>query len=144
MEGFELKALDYLVKPISFVRFFDAVDRYRTLFQRKDQELVESNDFIFVKSEYRLQKINVSDILYLQGMSDYCSIVCIDRKIMTLEKLKSFEDRLPSRQFIRVHKSYIIAIDHIDYIEKKRIKIGEQMIPIGLTYEEKVRKVIRS
>ena len=142
VEGFELKALDYLVKPISFIRFLDAIDRYRSLHNKQKTIQDDPQQFLFVKSEYRLQKINTSDVLYLQGNGDYCNIVCTDKKILTLEKLSSFENRLSSRQFIRVHKSYIVAIEKIEYIEKKRIKIGETMIPIGLTYEEKVRKII--
>jgi len=142
VEGFELKALDYLVKPISFVRFLDAIDRYRSLHMKHKTIPDEPQEFLFVKSEYRLQKINTSDILYLQGNGDYCNIVCADKKTLTLEKLSSFETRLSSRQFIRVHKSYIIAIENIDYIEKKRIRIGDAMIPIGLTYEERVRKIV--
>ncbi len=142
VEGFELKALDYLVKPISFIRFLDAIDRYRSLHTKQKTIQDDSQQFLFVKSEYRLQKINTSDILYLQGNGDYCNIVCADKKILTLEKLSSFENRLSPRQFIRVHKSYMIAIEKIEYIEKKRIRIGDTMIPIGLTYEEKVRKII--
>ena len=142
VEGFELKALDYLVKPISFIRFLDAIDRYRSLHNKQKTIQDDPQQFLFVKSEYRLQKINTSDVLYLQGNGDYCNIVCTDKKILTLEKLSSFENRLSSRQFIRVHKSYIVAIEKIEYIEKKRIRIGETMIPIGLTYEEKVRKII--
>lgn len=142
VEGFELKALDYLVKPISFVRFLDAIDRFRSLQKIKDANQEITQEFLFVKSEYRLQKINTSDILYLQGNGDYCNIVCEGKKTLTLETLSSFEIRLSSRQFIRIHKSYIIALDKIEYIEKKRIKIGDRMIPIGLTFEEKVKKII--
>ena len=142
VEGFELKALDYLVKPISFIRFLDAIDRYRSLHVEQNTIQDDPQQFLFVKSEYRLQKINTSDILYLQGNGDYCNIVSADKKILTLEKLSSFETRLSPRQFIRVHKSYIIAIEKIEYIEKKRIKIGDEMIPIGLTYEEGVRKIV--
>lgn len=142
VEGFELKALDYLVKPISFIRFLDAIERYRALHKKQETHEDIPKQFLFVKSEYRLQKINTSDILYLQGNGDYCNIVCPDKKTLTLEKLSSFENRLSSQQFIRVHKSYIIAIDKIEYIEKKRIRIGETMIPIGSTYEEKVKKII--
>ena len=142
VEGFELKALDYLVKPISFIRFLDAIERYRSLHVKQNTTQDDTQDFLFVKSEYRLQKINTGDILYLQGNGDYCNIICTDKKILTLEKLSSFETRLSPRQFIRVHKSYMIAIEKIEYIEKKRIRIGDSMIPIGLTYEERVKKLI--
>jgi len=142
VEGFELKALDYLVKPISFMRFLDAINRYRSLHTKQKTIQNDLQQFLFVKSEYRLQKINTSDILYLQGNGVYCNIICADKKILTLEKLSSFEARLSSRQFIRVHKSYIIAIEKIEYIEKKRIRIGDTIIPIGLTYEGSVRKIV--
>ncbi len=143
VEGFELKALDYLIKPISFIRFLDAINRYKSLQQNKENKEDSPKDFLFIKSEYRLQKINTNDVLFLQGNGDYCNVVCADKKVMTLEKLNSFENRLSSKQFIRVHKSYIVALDKIEYIEKKRIKIEDHMIPIGLTYEKSLSRIIQ-
>lgn len=142
VEGFELKALDYLVKPISFARFINAIDRLRRIQESSPLTLSNHADVLFVKSEYRLQKIDTQNILYLQGNGDYCNIVCTDKKVLTLEKLNSFEGRLSSKQFIRVHKSYIVSLNKIDYIEKKRIKIGNAVIPIGLTYEDKLKRFI--
>ena len=140
VEGFELKALDYLVKPIALVRFIDAVERYQK-FSTLNTET--KNDFIFVKSEHRKQKVNLEDIYYLKGMGDYCQVVMKEKKIMTLEKLRSFESRLPALQFQRVHKSYLISINKIDYIEKNKIKISDQFIPIGQTYEEALKKILK-
>jgi len=141
-KGFELKAVDYLIKPISFIRFVDAVDRVIENEVPIEDSSSELN-YIFVKTEYRLQKINVKDIIYLKGMGDYCTIHLSTGKVMTLEKLKSFTERLPSRQFCRVHKSYIVAIDKIDFIEKNRIQIADQLIPIGSTYEEAFKKLLK-
>ena len=144
VQGFELKALDYLVKPISLARFLDAVGRYEQP-QKVAATSVEqaTTKYLFVKTEYRKQRIDFSDIFYLQGMGDYCAIVTKDKKIMTLEKLRSFEDRLPSNNFIRVHKSYIVALDKIDFVEKNRIKILENRVPIGATYEARVKEVLK-
>jgi len=142
VQGFELKALDYLLKPISLIRFLDSVNRYRTRSAEKLGHKKETKDYLFIKSEYKLQKIQTADLLYFQGNGDYCNVVCKNKKVLTLEKLSSFEKRLSTRQFIRVHKSYLVSTDKIESIERKRIKIGEIMIPIGLKYEEDVRRLL--
>ncbi|MEM6800943.1 MAG: LytTR family DNA-binding domain-containing protein [Bacteroidota bacterium] len=145
VEGFELKALDYLVKPINLQRFLQAVDRYR----EKNTEATtvkgaDSNSFIFVKTEYRHQKIDLKDILYLKGMGDYVSIYTESGRILTLENMKSFESRLAMEQFMRVHKSYLVAMDKIDFVEKNRIRIREELIPIGATYQEAFWKRLKA
>ena len=141
VEGFELKALDYLLKPISLLRFMQAVDRY------KESQLPvgtgEDTDFIFVKTEHRKMKIDLADILFLKGMGDYCQIFMKDNKVMTLEKLHSFESRLPTSLFKRVHKSYIISIKKIEYVEKNKIKIIDKLIPIGQTYESEIKRLLK-
>ncbi|MEO0341461.1 MAG: LytTR family DNA-binding domain-containing protein, partial [Bacteroidota bacterium] len=118
VEGFELKALDYLVKPISFQRFLSAVQRVSTE-QKLEQTAASTTttkDYLFVKTEHRLQRLSFSDILYFQGMGDYVRIYTESTNIMTLENLKSFEEKLPSDQFMRVHKSYLIALEKIDFL----------------------------
>lgn len=141
IEGFELNAVDYLVKPVSFSRFVTSVDRVIDTAKVTGQA-TESKDYIFVKTEYRLQKVDTKDVFYLKGSGDYCTIHLSDEKIMTLEKLKSFAERLSPSKFSRVHKSYIVAIDKINYIEKNRIYIQDEVIPIGSTYEEKFRRLL--
>lgn len=132
--GFELNALDYLLKPISFERFSSAIAK---LPRRKqdDGEVKGYDDFIMVKAEYRLTKINYDDILFLEGMGDYTAIHTKTGKVLTLEKMKNFERNLPSKRFIRVHRSYIISIEKFQYIERNKIKVGPKLIPIGSTYE---------
>lgn len=139
VEGFEIRALDYLVKPISFERFVASVSRLTTAEQSAEDK--EEVTYLFVKTEYRHQKVDLHDILFLKGMGDYCAIVLPEKKIMTLENMKSFESRLPTGRFLRVHRSYIIALDKIDFIEKNRIVIGEERIPIGASYEKAFKEL---
>lgn len=144
VEGFELNAVDYLVKPITLQRFIESVNRITD--QPTTQTAVPekiSKDFLMVKTEYRHQKINFSDILYFKGMGDYVSIVTEAEKIMTLENMKSFVEKLPTQNFIRVHKSYIISIDKIQFVERNRISINEELIPISATYQEAFWKVFK-
>ncbi len=148
VEGFEQDAVDYLLKPISYERFLVSIEKI------KSRNAVPSNtnnpssptaskDYIFVKSEYKVQKINVKEIQYIQSHGDYAMIHTPDERIMTLEKLKSFESRLAPNDFVRVHKSYIVSISKINFIERNRIVINEQYIPIGSTYKDKFWELIQ-
>ncbi|MFA6924408.1 MAG: LytTR family DNA-binding domain-containing protein [Bacteroidales bacterium] len=145
IKGFELDIVDYLLKPISFERFVKAVDKafdkvnIQSNIKSETKEIYITNpsdDFIFVKTEYRFEKIQLSDILYIEGMSDYLRIVTPTKRIMTLLNFKKAEDILPQNKFIRVHKSFIVAIDKIENIERNRIKIADQLIPISETYKK--------
>lgn len=137
VEGFELKALDYLVKPISFQRFLSAVQRLSTSTKEvQTASDTSSKDYLFVKTEHRLQRLAYKDILYFEGMGDYVRIHQSGESIMTLENLKSFEKKLPKDQFVRVHKSYLIALPKIDYVQNHRVKIGAAYIPVSRTYQE--------
>lgn len=138
VEGFELKALDYLVKPIRLQRFLEAVNR----FQKSESQALPiatlpppGPNYIFVKTEYRYQKIDLADILFLKGMGDYVSIHTHNGRIMTLENMKSFAAKLPNERFIRVHKSYLISLEKVEFVERNRVKIGEELIPVGATYQ---------
>jgi two-component system, LytTR family, response regulator len=134
IQGYELDVADYLLKPITFERFLQAVEKVSNGISSNSNK--PANDFIFVKTEYRHEKIRISDILYIQGMSEYLRIVTRDRKIMTLQNFKTIQDALPEDLFIRVHKSYIVAIDKIESIERNRIKIKDMIIPVSDTYME--------
>jgi len=137
LEGFEHDVVDYLLKPITFERFTMAVHKARSRFFKPEQS--EQADHLFVKVEYRLQKITFSSILYMEGLRDYIAFHTTSGKILSLENLKSMEAVLPAR-FIRIHKSFIINSDHIDYLERGRIVINKQYLPVGDTYKEKVMK----
>lgn len=134
IKGYELEVADYLLKPFTFERFLQAVERISNTFT--EVQALNNNDFIFVKTEYRLEKINLSEILYVEGMSEYLRVVTSTKKIMTLQSFKSIEELLPKGNFIRVHKSYIVAIDKIESIERNRLKIKEMILPLSDTYKE--------
>lgn len=145
VEGFELDAADYLLKPISFERFVRSVDRvYKDSLKKgkgADEKTLETpagqtGSFIFVKTESRLQKIAVDEILYVEGQGDYLRIITTTIKVMTLQNFKKLEAVLPPDNFIRVHKSYMVALDKIENIAKNRIKIGDKLIPISDSYHD--------
>ncbi len=149
LEGFELNATDYLVKPIPFQRFLKAVSRAKEKFQLEQSITIQSNtspietnnDFIFVKSEYENIKVNLHDIEYIKGLKDYIKIHLKDqtKPLLTLSSFKTILEKLPSN-FIRTHRSYIINIDCIRALQKTNVVINDVRIPIGETYKEVVLK----
>ncbi|NIJ44742.1 DNA-binding LytR/AlgR family response regulator [Wenyingzhuangia heitensis] len=149
VEGFNLNAIDYLVKPIPYHRFFKAVTRAHDLYkltQNPSSEPQVNNiqlPFIFVKSEYENIKINLDDIKYIESLKDYLKIYTYQQKpILTLSSLKSFEEKLGDVNFVRVHKSFIVSLKHIYSVQRNRIIIDDKWIPIGLTYKDNFIKKI--
>ncbi|UPL47619.1 LytR/AlgR family response regulator transcription factor [Hymenobacter sublimis] len=156
LEGFNLNALDYLVKPIAFERFVKAAQKAQERLAPHQPEPAAApaptppaapsatphDDYIFVKADYHTQRLNLRDIRYLEGLKDYIKIYAGAKPILTLNSLKAFEDRLPPQDFVRVHRSYIVAVAHIDSIRKNRIYMGEAIIPIGESYAEAFFKLI--
>jgi DNA-binding LytR/AlgR family response regulator len=147
LKGYEFSVTDYLLKPYSFDRFVQAIDKVMEKHKLKAQLQPSSaqvqNDIIFVKTEYRIEKININDILYIQGMKDYQMIVTNHDKIMTLQCFREIENVLPVPAFVRIHKSYIIALNKIESIERNRIKIAGQLLPISDTYKEHFYDILR-
>ena len=142
LKGYELKITDYLLKPFTFNRFLQAVNKAQeNLSQRSVAKTV---DFIFVKTENRLEKIMINDILYIEGMRDYLRIHTTGKKIMTLQSFNDLEKLIPAHLVCRVHKSYMVAINKIESIERGRIKIASQLIPISETYKELFLQLINS
>jgi len=139
IKGFELNVTDYLLKPFSFQRFLQAVNKVMEYFSQKPEgnKTISGYDtFIFVKTEYRLERVDIDDILYIEGMKDYLRIICTDKKIMTLQSFGRIEESLPANKFCRVHKSFIVAIDKIKSIERGVVLIADQRIPVSNTYKE--------
>jgi DNA-binding LytR/AlgR family response regulator len=145
IQGFELDIIDYLLKPISFERFVKSVDKVYEkmqtdlMLQVKPEAItaLPSEDaYFFVKTETRMEKVRYADVLYIEGMGDYWRIITPGKRIMTLLNYKKLEEMLPPRQFIRVHKSFIVAIDKIDSIERNRIKIADRLIPVSETFRK--------
>jgi DNA-binding LytR/AlgR family response regulator len=133
LKGFELNVTDYLLKPFTFKRFVQAVERVESNLPNSNPAFEKK--FIFVKTEHRLEKILFNEIIYIEGMRDYRRIHTIDKQIMTLQTFKDLENEIPQNTVCRVHKSYMVAIDKIDSIEKDRIRIGKKLIPISETYK---------
>jgi DNA-binding LytR/AlgR family response regulator len=148
LKGYEFSVTDYLLKPYSFERFVQAVDKVAENYKIKQKNLSlkhpVTEEIIFVKTEYRIEKINLNEILYIKGMKDYQMIVTRCKKIMTLQGFREIERVLPEPSFIRVHKSYIVALDKIERIEHNRIHIQNELLPIGETYKDKFFRTLKS
>jgi two-component system, LytTR family, response regulator len=141
LKGYELNVSDYLLKPFSFDRFLKAVEKARSQFQLAAPAIQnEANNFIFIKTEYRLEKVNFNDILFVESRGDYLYIILKHSKILTLMTMKNLVEMLPAGQFIRVHKSWLVSLGNIDAIEHGRIRIKDAIIPIGETYRNEVWK----
>lgn len=148
LEGYELDVADYLLKPITFERFLRAVDKVTlrleggsTVAQEKaPQETTQP--FVFVKDGTKLVKVRLEDILYVEGLKDYVTIHTKSQKIVSLQRLKALEDQLPSEKFIRIHNSFIVALNAIDVIHKGDVQIRDVMLPIGETYKKSFREFI--
>ena len=149
IEGFNLNAVDYLVKPIPFHRFLKAVNRAQELYLLKKEEnshstkTLSSLNFIFVKSDYENIKLNFADIKYFEGLKDYIKIFSTSHKpILTLSNFKKIEEKLPEELFIRVHRSYIVSLKYINSVQRNRILIDGVRIPIGQNYKDEFLKRI--
>jgi len=142
LKGYELNVFDYLLKPFDFNRFLLAINKVIADKKEKITSFKEIPSHIFVKSEHRLENITIDDILYIEGMKEYLRIVLPDRKIMTKLGFKNLLYQLPNKQFVQVHKSWVVNISHIESIERNRIKIGDIYIPIGSTFKEKFRELL--
>jgi DNA-binding LytR/AlgR family response regulator len=153
LKGYELDVCDYLLKPISFQRFLQACEK---VYKQIDPEIhaniektvplenKNKSNYFFVKNGNKTQKINFEDILFVEGMKDYLRIWTIHEKVMTLLSFKKLEEILPSDKFIRIHKSYLISIDKIESIERNRIKIAGERLPIGNIYRRQFYKTIEN
>lgn len=156
LEGFELNALDYLLKPISLERFIKAVNKAveQIKLQRNEPGATSSNaaestdhpDYIFVKADKKLIKVNYHDIIYIEGLKDYVIIRMENQRVITLQTMKSLEDKLPSVRFKRIHRSYIINIDKINAIVGNMVEVMEKNLPkhlpIGKNYRDELNDMI--
>lgn len=148
IDGYRFEILDYLLKPITMANFQIAVEKAWQL-AAKNKSFNETNaiqpqqPYIFIKTENRFVKINHADICYFEGARDYVVIRTINETILTLQSMKSIQESLPEPTFIRVHKSFIVSLDKIDFIERGRISIRDKMIPISDSYKESFFKNIK-
>lgn len=144
LKGYELQVTDYLLKPFTFNRFLQAVNKaHENLGQRVTEPLAQL-EYIFIKTENRLEKVNIADIVYIEGMRDYRRIHTLGKKIMTLQNFNELEQLIPAHLICRVHKSYMVALHKIESIERSRIIIADQIIPISETYKEQFFQLINN
>ena len=145
LEGYDHDVVDYLLKPISYDRFYQAVQKINSRLSvpsiSKDIPAAQpevSRSYFFLKTEYRVQRVDFDSVYYLEGQGDYVAIHTVDGRILTLENMKDLEQELPGSDFLRVHRSYIVSIAKIEYIERNRIVINGERIPVSDSYKKTV------
>lgn len=141
LDGYDLNVIDYLLKPIPFDRFLKAATKALhtarpVALPDAPSDITTNATYLFVKSDYKLQKVDMEDILFIEGLKEYIAIHTTRGKVVTLQNVKKMEAILPAANFIRVHKSFIVAIDKIDTIERSRIYVKDAVIPIGDLYRD--------
>lgn len=145
MDGFNLDVVDYLLKPVPFERFLKAAAKaqeYMSVTSQKNGDHNYVSDYIFIKTEYKIIKINLEDILFIEALKDYTKIYTPFQPVLTLRSLKSFETKLPADKFIRVHRSYLVSLNKINSVEKNTVMIANQSIPISDGYRERFYDLI--
>jgi len=149
IEGFRLNVVDYLLKPFSYEEFMLAVQKAKKLVELEQASLPTldvRNRFLFLKSEYRIRRINFDDIMYIEGLKDYIKVYTTrdDKAILSLNTIKSLEQKLPADMFMRVHRSFIVNLGKIETIERSRIIFGQTYIPVGDQYKEKFDEFLKN
>ena len=152
VEGFELDAVDYLLKPISFERFLKAVNKVLqtdinapdSVYHNTDIISESPNTCLYVRADRKMVKINLNDILYIEALSDYIKIITLTKTIVTKYLLSSAEETLPKANFIRIHRSFIVAISKIDSYNSDSIQIGKVELPVGRLYKKDVNKLLNA
>jgi two-component system, LytTR family, response regulator len=150
LESYELDVVDYLLKPVTFDRFLKAIDKASQRLTSatpinvsiEKSQVEPTQPFVFVKDGTKLVRINLDDILYVEGLKDYVTIHTKTQKVVSLQRLKSLEMQLPTEKFIRIHHSYIVAIKAIDVVHKSDVQIGQAIIPISDSYKKAFRDLI--
>ncbi len=136
LKGYDFDVVDYLLKPYSFARFMQAVNKATKGLDERADKVETQPDYLFVKVDYKLVKVLLDDIQYIEGMRDYRCLHTTSGKLLTQQTFGSFESQLPSTRFQRIHKSYMVSLPHIDSIEKHRVKIGNAFLPISESYRD--------
>ena len=143
LEGFELNVLDYLVKPITAESFMKAVNRAREVLVSRETGGGETgNDFFFIRSANSYEKVYFNDILFVEASQNYMTVHTVKGKLMALITIKSLEEQLPVRKFLRIHKSYIISLEKVTSLRGNEVIIGAHKIPIGKNYKEQILKIV--
>ncbi len=141
VDGFEVDAVDYLLKPVSFERFRTAVNRLLERFSETDNS--KNSKHLMVRANKKIYRINFDELLYLEARGDYVRFVTTDKSLMVHGTLKEFITQLPNHLFGRIHKSYVISLSKVDYTEGNQVKIGEYKLPVSLSYKDELVKKLK-
>lgn len=145
VESYKVNTIDYLVKPINYHEFLTAASKAKQqILQDSNQSVID--DYIFIKSDYKLLKIDLKDLIYVEGLKDYLKFYTVnsEKPILTLKSMKSLEEELPKSQFMRVHRSFMVNLKKITTIERNRIVFGDTYIPVSEKYKDIFLKFIKS
>ena len=147
LDGFRLDVVDYLLKPFSYEEFLKAVQKVQKLIKLEKgvpDQVDTNNEFLFLKSDYKIKRINFNDILYIEGLKDYVKVYTQNsvKPVMSLTTMKLLESKLPELKFMRVHRSFIVNLEKIDTIERSRIVFGKTYIPVSDQYKEKFQEFL--
>ncbi|WP_299157753.1 LytTR family DNA-binding domain-containing protein [uncultured Tenacibaculum sp.] len=146
LESYKVNAIDYLVKPISYSEFFSAANKAKQHLGNSISKIVPIDDYIFIKSDYKLIKIDLKDLIYVEGLKDYLKFYTVnsEKPYLTLKSMKSLEEELSKKHFMRVHRSFLVNLKKITTIERNRIVFGDKYIPVSEKYKEGFQKFIDS
>jgi two-component system response regulator LytT len=147
LEGYKLEIVDYLLKPFSYEEFLVAVHKVQKLLsleQKVPAKVDVNNEFLFLKSDYKIKRINFNDILYIEGLKDYIKVYTQNapKPVLSLTSLKLLESKLPDNKFMRVHRSFIVNLEKIDTIERSRIIFGKEYIPVSDQYKDRFQEYL--
>src|SRR5690349_7418155 len=142
VEGFELNAVDYLLKPISFERFLKAVNKVMNVSIKEEKDAPANDGFILFRADRKMYKIALADILFIESMKDYIKVITADKTIITKQSISSVEENLPKEQFLRIHRSYIVSISKIRTYTSELISIGKDELPVSRMYRHEVEKIL--
>ncbi len=147
LDGYKLEIVDYLLKPFSYEEFLTAVQKVEKLIaleQKASIKVDANNEFLFLKSDYKIKRINFNDILYIEGLKDYVKVYTSTqvKPVLSLASLKSLESKLPPEMFMRVHRSFIVNLEKINTIERSRIVFDKIYIPVSDQYKEKFQEYL--
>ena len=147
IEGFKLDIADYLLKPFTYEEFLTSVHKAERMIRsmmKPPDEVLSNNEFLFLKSDYKIKRINFQNILYIEGLKEYVKVYTLnsDKPVLSLSSLKILEIKLPASKFMRVHRSFIVNLEKIDIIDRSRIVFGKKYIPIGVQYKDKFQEFL--
>jgi len=147
IEGFKLDIADYLLKPFTYEEFLTSVHKAERMIRsitKPADDVLSNNEFLFLKSDYKIKRINFQNILYIEGLKEYVKVYTLlsDKPILSLSSLKILEIKLPSDKFMRVHRSFIVNLEKIETIDRSRIVFGKIYIPIGDQYKDKFQEFL--